>query len=431
MSGDIYNALGPLYAVSKLLGLAPYSLGKAGSTIPDITKTSRFRFSTLHNFMMIIFVFGWFLFDTTWEAIHTYPKLSVKGLIPVVLRTCTFTSACLSTLILCHRGTLSELCSKLSLIDNVLLGRKALSSYMKTRIIIIVAIVLVFLFSCITRIAEVEGREFGLISVIKLSGYTVGVIIIMFMLLHFLVFVWILKNRFVKVNAQLSALVAHEFEEEQLMSLLSALSPVNEMILIGEFNVVNGSKALGRKDHVPFSLTNARSQVFQYNSNQIRVLRLTHGILCDMVQRVNSDYGFQILSELSYAFVSFVMFSFVAIDGESDPTWGDCEYGPLSCFRVLTYLLISCLCLAKVLSVASSCHAVTSEISATSRIVRKLLSARHISAEKLAELQLFSQQLWNADPRFTAFGFFELNLNLLCSVLGAATTYIVVLLQLK
>jgi hypothetical protein len=54
-----------------------------------------------------------------------------------------------------------------------------------------------------------------------------------------------------------------------------------------------------------------------------------------------------------------------------------------------------------------------------------------MSTDTLTELRLFSQQLLNIDPRFTAFDFFTLNLNLLCSVAGTATTYIVVLLQLK
>jgi hypothetical protein len=125
------------------------------------------------------------------------------------------------------------------------------------------------------------------------------------------------------------------------------------------------------------------------------------------------------------------MFSFVAMEAKNDPTLVDCGDGLFSCVRVLMDLFISCFCIIKVLTIAASCHAVSSEISATSKIVQKLLSPGHINADTLAELQLFSQQLWNTDPRFTAFGFFELNLNLLCSVLGTATTYIVVLLQLK
>jgi hypothetical protein len=316
-------------------------------------------------------------------------------------------------------------------VDDILLGRKASSSYIKTRVMIIIETLLVTVFCCIMTLFDTNGRNINLISVIKYSGWALGRTIATFMIINFLVFVWILKNRLCKLNAQLSALVVRGFEEQHLASLFSTLNPMNKAEPAGESNFVSGSQIVGRKYPQLFSLSRVRSQVLQYNSDQIRALRLTHGILCEIAQRINSDYGFQILSEISYAFISFVMFSFVALEAKNDPTLADCEDGSFSCVRVLTNLLISCICIIKVLTIAASCHAVSSEISATSKIVQKLLSPRYISAETLAELQLFSQQLWNTDPRFTAFGFFELNLNLLCSVLATATTYIVVLLQLK
>ncbi|PNF31396.1 hypothetical protein B7P43_G04082 [Cryptotermes secundus] len=380
---------------------------------------------------MILFMLGWFFFHITWDAIYVYPKLSSKSLIPVVIRTCTFTSTCLSTLILSHRGTLSEFCSKISLVDDILLGRKASSSYIKIRVMIIIQILLVFVYSCIMTLFDTNGLNINLISVVKYCGWAVGRTISMFMIVHFLVFVWILKNRFCKLNAQLSSLVDRRFEEQHLVPLFSTLNSMNKADLAGEFNFISGPEIVGRKGPLLFSLSKVRSHVLQYNSDKIRALRLAHGVLCESVQRINSDYGFQILSEVSYAFISFVMFSYVAVEAKNDPTLGDCGNGSSSCVRVLKDLFISCLCIIKVLTIAASCHAVSSEISATLKIVQKLLSPRHISADSLAELQLFSQQLWNTDPRFTALGFFELNLNLLCSVLGTATTYIVVLLQLK
>jgi hypothetical protein len=315
-------------------------------------------------------------------------------------------------------------------VDDILLARKASSSYMKTRIMIIIEILLVCVISCIMALCDMNGRNVDFISIIKLSGWAVGQAIVTFMIMNFLVCVWILKNRFCKLNAQLSALVVRGFDE-QLVSLISILNPMNKAVLAGELNYVSGLESGYRNYPILFSLSKVTSQVFQYNSNQIRALRLTHGILCDMVRKVNSDYGFQILSEVSYAFISFVMFSFVAMDSKNDPTLADCEDGSSSCVRVVTDFFISCICILKVLTIAASCHAVSFEISETSRIVQKLLSPRHISADALAELQLFSQQVWNIDPRFTAFGFFELNLNLLCSVVGTATTYIVVLIQLN
>jgi hypothetical protein len=366
----------------------------------------------------------------TWDVIYRYPTLSNRSVIPIVIRTCTFTSISLSALVLSHRGTLREFFSKIALVDQVLLGKKASLTYTKTKLIVVINLLLVFVYSCLMTLSDVYGRSVGFVSMVKLSGWVAGGAIAALVIMQFLVFVWILKHRFRKLNVQLSAMVVRGFEEETLVTLLPILEQPNKAAFAGEVNVVTGSHISHRKDPLFLSLSKIRSQVLQYNCNQIRALRLTHGILCDAVQIVNSDYGFQILSEVAYAFVSFVMFSFVALDAKNDPTVAECENGS-SCVRVIRDLCLSFLCLIKVLTIAASCHAVSSEISDTSRIVHKLLSPRYISADTLSELQLFSHQLRNTSPRFTAFGFFELNLNLLCSVAATATTYIVVLLQLK
>ncbi|XP_021924661.1 uncharacterized protein LOC110832180 isoform X1 [Zootermopsis nevadensis] len=431
MSGsNIYSALKPLYLATKLVGLAPYPAGKTGTAIPDVTTKSRFGFCTLHNYIAFLYLLAWFIFNVTWEGIYRYPKLSNRSIIPIVIRTCSFASMCLSSLILCHRGTHEEFCTKIALVDQILLGKKASLSYMKTKLIVVIEILLMVVMSCFMILFDMNGRNVSFISTVKLSGWIVGGVIGTITIIQFVIYVLILKNRFRKLNRQLSAMVVRGFEKETLETLLPILDQPNKIGFAGEVNVVHGSKNLHKNDPLFLSVSNIRNQVLQYNNNHIRALRLSHGILCDTVKIVNSDYGFQILSELSYAFVSFVMFSFVAMDAKNDPTVADCEIGS-SCVRVITDLCISCLCILKVVTIAASCHAVTSEISDTSIIVQKLVSPRYISGDTLSELQLFSQQLWNTDSRFTAFGFFELNLNLLCSMAGTATTYIVVLLQLK
>jgi hypothetical protein len=370
---------------------------------------------------------GCFIFEMTWDVIYRYPTLSNRTVIAIVIRTCTFTSTSLSALVLSHRGTLREFFSKIALVDQVLLDRKASLTYTKTKLILVINLLLVFVYSCLMTLSDVYGRSVDLVSMVKLSGWVAGRVIAALVIIQFLVFVWILKHRFRKLNVQLSAMVVRGFEEE---TLLPILEQPNKAAFAGEVNVVTGSHISHRKDPLFLSLSKIRSQILQYNCNQIRALRLTHGILCDAVQIVNSDYGFQILSEVAYAFVSFVMFSFVSLDAKNDPTVAECENGS-SCVRVIRDLCLSFICLIKVVTIAASCHAVSSEISDTSRIVHKLLSPRYISADTLSELQLFSYQLRNTSSRFTAFGFFELNLNLLCSVAATATTYSVVLLQLK
>jgi hypothetical protein len=51
----IYRALKLLYVVSRLLGVATYSSGKTGTSIPDITKNIPFRSSALCNYEYMVF----------------------------------------------------------------------------------------------------------------------------------------------------------------------------------------------------------------------------------------------------------------------------------------------------------------------------------------------------------------------------------------
>jgi len=432
MSGSsIYSAVSPLYLVSKLLGMAPYNLVKTGTAdFPNTTRKSYFLFSTLHNYVMFVNMLGWFIFELIWEAIYRYPNLSGRSTIPIVIRNVTHAGTCLSTLIFSHRGTLREFCSKIALVDHILLGSKASSSYMKTKYALVISIMVFLVFSVLIFIFNLNGTNIDFKCVMKQASWNVGIAIGSVMLMHFLVSVWILKNRFAKLNSQLATMVVPGLEEETLMSLLTILNPPNKGIFAGEINFINGNRLRNIKYPLFLSLNRSKFQEFQYKNNHIHALRLAHGVLCDTVRTVNSDYGFQILCEIAYAFVSFVMFSFMALDAENDHSLADSEER-FSRVHVVRDFCLSCVCLVKILTIAASCHAVSSEISSTSRIVQKLLSPRHINADSHAELELFSQQLCNDAPRFTAFGFFELDLNLCCSIAGTATTYIVVLLQLK
>jgi hypothetical protein len=425
----IYSALKPLLVASKLLGLAPYSGGEATADIPDITKRSSLRFSPLYNCLIFAYMLGWFIFDVTWEAIYRFPNLSSRNVIPVVIRICTFVAASLSTLILCHRRTLRVFCSKIALVDKVLLGERASSSYMATKVILIVLISVVFVSSGLITLCDMNGRTADLITAVRISGYVIGSSIGTLMIVQYLVLVWVLKKRFSKLNTQLSAMLMANFEEDSLQTFASILDHSSTVIPTDTGLLGTKSKILKKPDPLFISLSKMGDQFRHHDSRHIRALRQTHGILCDVIQTINSDYGISILLIMSYAFVSFVMFTFLAMESKHTGDMADCDREE-SCDRVIMNFGISCVCIIKVMAIAVSCHMTSSEASYTATVVQKMLSQRPTRADSVAELHLFSHQLRIVDSTFTAFGFFTLNLGLLCSVTGTATTYIVVLLQL-
>jgi hypothetical protein len=287
-----------------------------------------------------------------------------------------------------------------------------------------------FVFVCLVALCNIIGRRPDFISIATISDFLFGGVIGTITLVQYAVCVWTLKNRFGKLNAQLSVMLIPDYEEESLKEFASILDHPNKIDAADVVYLYNGPQKPKVPDTLYLSLSKIRNHVLHHDRYHIRALRQTHGILCDTIQMINSDYGITILFVISYAFISFVMFTFVALDAKHDPSLADCDEEP-TCVRVIMNFCISCTCIIKVLGVAVSSHVASLEASRTSGIVQKLSSQSPVRADTLAELQLFSQQLWNVDTRFTASGFFTLNLNLLCTVAGTATTYIVVLLQLK
>jgi hypothetical protein len=301
---------------------------------------------------------------------------------------------------------------------------------MTTKLTVIIEISAVFVSACLITICDVSGPRIDFISAVRMSGWIIGSSIGTLMIVQYLVFAWILKNRLGKLNTQLSAMIMSNYEEESLETFASILNHSSKVNSTDTLIFGSKSENLKGPDPLFFSLSKIRNQVFHHDRHQIRALRQIHGILCDVIQTINSDYGLPILLIISYAFVSFVMFTFLAMDSKHVGNMADCDEEP-SCGRVMMNFCVSCTCIIKVMGIVVSCHAASFEAAHTSTVVQKLIAQRPVRADSLAELQLFSQQLWNIDSTFTAFGFFTLNLNLLCSVAGTATTYIVVLLQLK
>jgi gustatory receptor len=83
----------------------------------------------------------------------------------------------------------------------------------------------------------------------------------------------------------------------------------------------------------------------------------------------------------------------------------------------------------RILSITASCSAAGEEARRTGTVVHKLLLRQSLLRDTSTELQLFSIQLLNNKVEFSAGGFFPVNLSLACSMVGAATTYTIILLQ--
>jgi gustatory receptor len=96
---------------------------------------------------------------------------------------------------------------------------------------------------------------------------------------------------------------------------------------------------------------------------------------------------------------------------------------PVLCWLILTVV--------RILSITAFCFAAGEEASRTGTVVHRLLLRQSLLRDTLKELKLFSIQLQSNKVEFSAGGFFPVNLSLASCMVGAATTYIIILFQFK
>ena len=76
------------------------------------------------------------------------------------------------------------------------------------------------------------------------------------------------------------------------------------------------------------------------------------------------------------------------------------------------------------------CHTATNEGKSSSILVQKLLLEGNYRKESIEELKLFSLQLQVMTNKYTACGFFSLNLSLFARVVSVIVSYIVIMVQI-
>jgi hypothetical protein len=420
---DIYSALTPIYVTSSILGLVPFAYGKTTSN----TRARRLARNMYSGFVLLL-ILAWFISSIVFDSLYHYTKHTSMYIIPVVSKLSTVFGATVTALVNCHRGTLQHVCQKLLLIDQILLVPPKI--YRWRRLTLTAEIIAVFSATGAMHLFDMHDRSKDYVTTMEIVGWILVSYINNTVILQFLSCLRIIKDRFKKLNTQLSAMITHEFEEEELNMFLSNLSRFSKSLDHSADKAPFGRGTLEESGCLYRNIVRktTRGTIFMYDPAKLRSLRLTHRVLYKLTRVVNSDFGIQILLEMLHSFISLIMAMYVAMTGRSEPLLATCAQDA-SCVRVVTHFCLAAVCVTKFVAISAFSHDASEEMAHTQALVRRLLLPRPLAADTLAELQLFSQQTRHIDTTFTAYGFFTLNLNLLINVAAAATTYIVVLLQ--
>lgn len=403
ISSRIYRNLRPLYFVCKICGLLPWYLQE------DCIKRDRVSVHRIFNIAycmlwVIVFILGLSVRILN-QSYQNRSKLALKIQIFYKMHFISqyITSiVCSFHLVIISNMKFIRLLEKLSQVDyKIFSPDEEQRVNRKTSIIVIseLVIILLLILSYETYNSSVHPNwdVIILISVItNIAAFITNTLTI----LLFTSFVVMVTRR-------------HGHLNKLLQNVFRGRNHVNRLGYCGHVQRV--SKCNATVPHV--HSTGVKRINYVSTSQEIRSIRILYNELYDMVSVINFQYGFPILVMACWVLIELVL----------------TVYSFLCCFTINTlkvafYYIIFFFLFVKM---ATVCQFAENERQTSINLVHKLLLEDNIDEIDCKELGLLASQLRDMKIKYTACGFFTLNLPYLCSVTSLTVSYIIIMIQLQ
>ncbi|XP_029665838.1 gustatory receptor for sugar taste 43a-like isoform X1 [Formica exsecta] len=249
--------------------------------------------------------------------------------------------------------------------------------------------------------------------------YFMYVVIIM-MEVQYAIIVYNVGQRFFRVNKSLenilkSGKITNQFRKD--LGLAGDLRDQGQLITYIRQEMV-GNTRLFRKSKIIDSTVANDGKSF---TDSISQLMTVHASLCDTVSLINTAYGVVVLAITITCLIHLIItpyFLIMEADGRREPLFLAVQ-GLWCIFHIWRLLII-----------VQPTYATTMQGKKTAVLVSQLLSANH-DREGTKQLEIFSLQLLHRSLEFSACGLFTLDRTLVTSIAGAVTTYLVILIQFQ
>ena len=436
---DFRTSILPLYYVCKIMGLAPFSYSNKVSvhTKQNMSTKGLLSPNVLWSFFVFLIQITGCMSLTIRSIIYDYRIYTLLVMIPDTLTILTMYSTCFASLIraVFNRRRMEILMKNFTAIDQIILQENCDLVYRKTRRILLLEISLFFSvlfgFYCYHVYVWTEG-----ISYIFLIAKDLANLSNVIMVIQYINIMQMLRHRFRNLNQQLATCCdsTPSISDQNLIKFRSGKNPLHIRTPQTASTANNLANTPTPQNYILLDISVPMSNIGPNEVSRIHTLRQTYSDLYDITESINGIYGYQIAFEFAYDFVSFVSFLYYALEVLSKVK----KTGDHNLRREEKVMLevVSCLCwvtqnIVRILSITVSCFAAGEEARRTGTVVHKLLLRQTLPRDTSTELQLFSTQLLSNKVEFSAGGFFPVNLSLAYSMLGAATTYIIILFQFK
>jgi len=421
------------------MGLAPFSYSNKVSVHTKQKKSTKSLLSP--NVLWSFFVFLIQLTGSTslmiWSILYDCRKYTLSVIIPDTLTTLTMCSICFASLIraVFNRRRMEILMMNFTAIDQILLTENCDRVYRKTRRILLLELSLLFPllvgFYCYQVYVWTEGTSYIFIIAKDLANLSNVIMVIQYTNI-----MQLLRHRFRNLNQQLAKCCDNKsrIKDHRLIKFRSGINRLHIKPTHTASTANNLTDIPTTQNYMLSDISVPISNTGPDEISRIHTLRKTYSDLYDITESINGIYGYQITLELAYDFVSFVSFLYYALEALSNAkNTGDHnvrgeERITLEVVCSLCWVTLTCV---RILSITASSFAAGEEARRTGTVVHKLLLRQSLLRDTSAELQLFSIQLLSNKVEFSAGGFFPVNLSLVYGMVGAAITYIIILIQVK
>lgn len=426
---DVELALRPLNILSKVLGLAHFSVYRnvfSGEVKLGDKCDSRFRNVIWCVVMMCVILTG-FIINTM--SVHLSSPSSIFEIVAFII---SMPIAYLETLLALFAGIsfsrnkFSEFVLNISEIDKYLYGYKREQIYNKQytsyiRQLAVFPLILVPFYFYDSYIFGGEVKH--LYGYMHLTSFINQVVIVQFVNV-----VWIIKDRLQYMKKELA----------KTLEMPTDISKNTQMFLNATCtDIPKRRRQMPPIRNVKYEDTGAlvSHRVFRtryFSTSEVeRLIRLRelYNMIFHASSLINDIYGIHILFKLTYDFINVVL-SFYGIIGIISGSLKFNSALPLL-YYVVVYICWILVSLVNVFAISVSCHKATAEVESCSRVIQKLLIREPLRQDTRRQLKLLSHQMSNVRIVFTAFDLFTINMSILFTFISSATTYVIVLVQLK
>ncbi|XP_025263741.1 gustatory receptor for sugar taste 43a [Camponotus floridanus] len=245
-------------------------------------------------------------------------------------------------------------------------------------------------------------------------------ITIIMMEIQYAIIVYNVGQRFFRINKTLenilnSSKITNQFRKD--LGLAGDFRDQEQFITYIRQEII-GNTRMFRKSKLMDSIVANDGRSF---ADSISQLATVHATLCDTVSLINTAYGVIVLV-ITIACLIHLIITPYALLMDADPireTLFVIVEGLWCIFHIWTLLVI-----------VEPAYATLMQAKKTAVLVSQLLSVDH-DREGIKQLEIFSLQLLHRPLEFSACGLFTLDRTLVTSIAGAVTTYLVILIQFQ